>query len=206
LRRNGFKGKEEELFILVLIELSLSSNVLGFVKSLVKDVSSLASCFLNGSVDGRRVLLEDRQDHLGVDDGSPVVLHGGHAPDHEQALAEPVEGDPPSNEVSKVLNHREGSKDDPVGEPLGVVALDSGLQSPDRAVRWVGKANGVGEELSSKSKSQPGSHKRTNAIGNIDPLNSSVVLQNFEGVANHALLVERFSQLVLEGGHGSRHS
>jgi len=113
--RNGFEYKEEKLFILILVELSLSSNVLGFVKSLVKDVSSLASCLLNSSVDGRRMLLEDRQDHLGVDDGSSIVLHGGHAPDHEQALAEPVERNPSSNEVSEVLNNREGSKDDPVG-------------------------------------------------------------------------------------------
>ena len=52
--------KNDDLIVMVLVELSLSSNVLGFVKSLVKDVSSLASCFLNGSVDGRRVLLEDR--------------------------------------------------------------------------------------------------------------------------------------------------
>jgi hypothetical protein len=54
--------KNDDLFVMVLVELSLSSNVLGFVKSLVKDVSSLASSFLNDFVNGWGVLLEQRQD------------------------------------------------------------------------------------------------------------------------------------------------
>lgn len=196
----------EDLVIVVLVELSFSSNVLGFIKSFVKDVSSLASGFLNGPVDCWGMLLEHWQDDLGVDDGSSIVVHGGHAPDHEQALAQPVKGDPASDEVSKVLNYGESSKNDPVGEPLGIVALQGGLKGSDGAVSWVGKSNGVSQKLGSKSKSQPSGQKSSNAIGNVGPLNSSVILEDFEGVANHALLVERLAELVLEGGHRRRHS
>ena len=42
--------------------------------------------------------------------------------------------------TSEVLNHGESSKDDPVGEPLGVVVLHGGLQGPDGAVSWIGKS------------------------------------------------------------------
>ena len=36
---------------------------------------------------------------LGVDDGGSVVVHGRHAPDEEEALGEPVERHPASDEV-----------------------------------------------------------------------------------------------------------
>ncbi len=35
----------------------------------------------------------------GVDDLRSVVLHGRHAPDHEEALGEPVEGNPPNQDI-----------------------------------------------------------------------------------------------------------
>lgn len=36
---------------------------------------------------------------LGIDDSGAVVLHGSHAPDHEDTLGKPVERNPAGNEV-----------------------------------------------------------------------------------------------------------
>ena len=47
------------------------------------------------------MLQEDGTEGPGIDDLSPVVLHGGHAPDHEQALDQPVEGHPANQDTAK---------------------------------------------------------------------------------------------------------
>ena len=49
------------------------------------------------------MLQEDGTEGPGIDDLSPVVLHGGHAPDHEHALDQPVEGHPANQDISKEL-------------------------------------------------------------------------------------------------------
>ena len=74
-----------------------------------------------------------------IDDCSSIAVQRRHAPDQEGDLAEPVEGDPASDEVSEVLDDGEGGKYDPVGEPLGVVSFTLGLQSFDGTVGGVGK-------------------------------------------------------------------
>ena len=76
---------------------------------------------------------------LVIDDGSSIAIQRGHAPDQEGDLAEPVEGNPASDEVSEVFDDRESSEDHPVGEPLGVVRFALGLQSFNGAVGRVGK-------------------------------------------------------------------
>ena len=74
-----------------------------------------------------------------IDDGSSIAIQRGHAPYQEGDLAEPVEGNPASDEVSEVFDNREGSEDHPVGEPLGVVRFALGLKSFDGTVGRVGK-------------------------------------------------------------------
>ena len=74
-----------------------------------------------------------------INDGSSITVQRSHAPDQEGDLAEPVEGNPSSDEVSEVLDDGEGGEHDPVGEPLGVVRFTFGLQSFDRTVGRVGE-------------------------------------------------------------------
>ena len=80
---------------------------------------------------------------LVIDDGSSIAIQRGHAPDQEGDLAEPVEGNPASDEVSEVFDDRESSEDHPVGEPLGVVRFALGLQSFNGAVGRVGKPDNL---------------------------------------------------------------
>ena len=82
-----------------------------------------------------------------IDDGSSIAIQRGHAPDQEGDLAEPVEGNPASDEVSEVFDDRESSEDHPVGEPLRVVVFHRALQRLDRAVRGVDEAHNVGQQL-----------------------------------------------------------
>jgi len=112
-------------------------------------------------------VVEQGQDNLVIYDGSSIAIQRGHAPDQEGDLAEPVEGNPASDEVSEVFDNREGSEDHPVGEPLGVVRFALGLQSFDGAVGRVGKPNHVGKKLSSKSKSKPCSYQTNHSISNV---------------------------------------
>ena len=51
----------------------------------------------------------------------------------------PIDPYPAGDEVREVLQDGEGSKDHPVGQPLGVVALQLGLQGLDGTVGRVGK-------------------------------------------------------------------
>ena len=92
-----------------LVQLLLGSEIFCLLHGLVEDLSSFATSLLKGFVDGRGVLLEERQDNpgreiirqsekvfdadklLGVDDRGSVIFHGSHAPHHEQTLAQPVE-------------------------------------------------------------------------------------------------------------------
>jgi len=182
--------------LIILVQLLLGSVIFGLLHRLVKQISRLAAGLLQGGVDGGGMLLEEWEDYLGVDDSRAVVVDGGHAPDHEQALAEPIEGNPASNEVSEVFNDGEESEDHPVSEPLRVVSLHLGLQGHDGAVGRVDKTNGVGHQLPPEAKSQPGEGKANDSIGQVESLHSEVVLQHFEGVPNHSLLMDCFVELV----------
>ena len=85
--------------LIILVELLLSGVVLRLLHRLVEQVPGLVSRLSDGTVDGALVLPEQGQDHVGVDDLGPVALEGRHAPHQEDDLAQPVEGDPASDEV-----------------------------------------------------------------------------------------------------------
>jgi len=187
---------QDKYTLIILVQLLLGSVIFGLLHCLVEQVASLAASLLNGGVDGRGVLLEERQNYLGVDDSGAVVVDGSHAPDHEQALAQPVEGNPASNEVSEVLQDGEKGEDHPVCEPLGVVPLSLGLEGLDGAVGGVRKTDPVSHQLSSEAKGQPGDGEANDSIGKVEPLYSTVFLQDFERVPNHSLLVDGFVELV----------
>ena len=85
--------------LIILVKLLLSGVVLGLLHRLVEQVPGLVSRLSDCTVDGALVLPEQGQDHVGVDDLGPVALEGRHAPHQEDDLAQPVEGDPASDEV-----------------------------------------------------------------------------------------------------------
>ena len=124
----------------------------------------------------RKVPKKGKETLLGVDDIGSIGFNRGHAPDQEEAFGEPVERHldyivgqtssdeayPASNEVGKVLDNREEGEDDPVGEPLRVVALRSTLEGLDGAVGWVEESHSVGQQLKEKcSKRSSGKPKPT---------------------------------------------
>jgi len=78
-------------------------DLLGSLVHLVKQVTGLAGGFVDHAVKLRLVLQEGWTDDFCIDDGRAVVLDGRHAPDHEDALGQPVEGDPPGQNVGKKL-------------------------------------------------------------------------------------------------------
>ena len=47
------------------------------------------------------LLIMDDSPSPGIDDLRSVVLHGGHAPDHEEALHQPVEGHPANQDICR---------------------------------------------------------------------------------------------------------
>lgn len=80
---------------------------------------------------GRMMDLEDKVDHslvvadilkgLLVDNDRSIK--GWHAPNQESTFAQPIKWQPPNNEIGKRLQNGESGKNDPVNEPLGVVAF-----------------------------------------------------------------------------------
>ena len=82
------------------------------------------------------MLEEVGPDDAVVDDGG--ALEGGHAPQEEGALHEPVHGDPPDEGVGEELSDGEDGEDDPVHQPLRVVRLGARLQGLDRPGREQG--------------------------------------------------------------------
>lgn len=66
---------------------------------------------------------EIRADDFLVHHDASIVLDRSHAPDEEGALDEPVEGDDLADVQREEFNDGEASEDDPVGQPLRVVAL-----------------------------------------------------------------------------------
>ena len=85
--------------LIILVELLLCGVVLRLLHCLVEQVTGLVSRLGDCTVDGALVLPEQGQDYVGVDDLGPVALEGRHAPHQEDDLAQPVEGDPASDEV-----------------------------------------------------------------------------------------------------------
>lgn len=64
-----------------------------------------------------------RTDDFVVHDDTAVVFDRGHAPDEEDALQKPVEGNNFGDVQREELDGREHGKDDPVGQPLGVIGF-----------------------------------------------------------------------------------
>ena len=162
----------------------------------------------------------DKETLLGIDDVGAIGFDWSHAPDQEKAFGEPVErhlgekrlgnqslllsrqSHPAGDEISKVLDDGEEGKDDPVGEPLRVVALRSTLEGLDGAVGWVEESHSVGQQLnekmfqkvtrtrktktnlSSKSKSEPQDNDASKSVGDVQSLHPGVILQHFERVSN----------------------
>lgn len=89
-----------------------------------------------------------------VHDHAAVVLDGGHAPDEEDALQEPVEGNNFANVKREELDGREHGEDDPVSEPLGVIGFVFCFDGLHRDVSWISDADDVAEDLSSISEGE----------------------------------------------------
>ena len=77
----------------------LCGVVLGLFHCLIEEVAGLVPCLGDGAVNGAVVLPEQGQDDARVDDLGAVALEGRHAPDQEEHLAQPVEGNPAGDEV-----------------------------------------------------------------------------------------------------------
>jgi len=173
------------------------SDLFGRLVHFIEQISGLAGGLVDNAVQLGLVLEEEGTDNLGIDDIGSVELDGSHAPDHEDALGQPVEWHPPGQNVCEELKDREESEDDPVGEPLGVIGLAAGLQGLDRTVGRVHKPNSVCEQLSSKSHSQPQNDQSNTPIGYVESLNSSLGFSFLHKVINGPRLSKELGQLVL---------
>ena len=90
-------------------------------------------------------------------------LQGGHAPEEEDTLEEPVKGDPSDQQVWEELQDWEKCEYDPVHEPLRVVVLGAALQGLDRAVGGVNESDEVAQQLGAEAEHQPQGHKGNHA-------------------------------------------
>ena len=125
----------------------MSSHVLGLLGEPVQEAASLTLGIGQDLVDVTLVLEEEGQNQLGVDDVSSVVLDRREAPAEEDALGEPVEGEPADSGVGEGLEDGEEGKDDPVDQPAGLVVLVEALQGLDGAVGGVDESNSECQEL-----------------------------------------------------------
>ena len=132
---------------LVLVELMLGSHVLGLLSEPAHVAARLILGLGQDLVDVTLVLVEEGENHLGVDDGGSVGLDRCEAPAEEEALGEPVEGEPADSGVGEVLDDGEEGEDDPVDQPAGLVVLVRALQGLDGAVGRVGEPYSHGQEL-----------------------------------------------------------
>jgi len=111
--------------------------------------------FSRGVVLGRLELSEVREevgsDELVVDELGSVEAPGKEAPDEEDALEEPVEGDEGDQEVGEELDDAQRREHHPVGQPEGVVVLVPALDGQDGAVGRVRETHAVGDQLGTEA-------------------------------------------------------
>jgi len=187
------------------VELVLCGDVLGLLHGLLEDLAGLVLRLVHHVVDERLVLVEEGQDDAVVDHAGPVGLERGHAPDEEETLAEPVEGDPANQEVGEELEEGEEGEDNPVGQPLGVVLLHLGLQRLDGGISRVDKPDHVTQQLRPVPKHEPEGDDGDHAVRDVQPLHPGLVLQELQSVRHLSWLVQQLLQLVLIGRHDGGH-
>jgi len=85
----------------------------------------------------------------GVEDNLSTAESGQSEPKQENELKGEVEGEPIDN-VDKALSNGEEGKDDPVGQPLGVILLACSEQSVQGIVSRNDEASDVGEKLAAE--------------------------------------------------------
>lgn len=128
------------------------------------------------------VFLEVWQDDLVVHDGRSVVLNWHHAPDEEDALQQPVEGDDLHQEEGEMLEHRQNTVDDPVGEPSGVVLLCAGFDRFHGNVRRICHANGITQDLCGIAEGQIENHYGNTTQENVQPRNAGFLFGQLESL------------------------
>lgn len=126
------------------------------------------------------VFLEVWQDDLVVHDGRSVVFDWHHAPDEEDALQQPVEGNNLHQEEGEVLEHRQDTVDDPVGEPSGVVLLCAGFDRFHGNVRRISHSNGVTQDLCGIAEGQIENHNGNTTQENVHPRDAGFLFGQLE--------------------------
>jgi len=153
---------------------------------LVSDQAGDLLALIDDPVDGGLVGPEPWQDDGAIDLlGS---LEGRHAPDEEDALGEPVEGDPAHQDVGEKLQDGEASEDHPVHQPLRVVILVPALQGLDRAVSGVEEADEVAQQGRAVAEHQPTGGEADETVGQVVLLDAHLALQHGQVVVHCGVL------------------
>lgn len=90
---------------------------------------------------------EIRSNDFVVHDDTAVVFDWSHAPDEEEALQEPVEGNNFGDVKREEFKNGETGEDDPIGQPFCVIGLVFGFDGFHGNVGWVGDSDDVAENL-----------------------------------------------------------
>lgn len=150
--------------------------MLGTVNDVFDGVLCLAQRGVNLAVVGEEEAL----------DVVPVEVHGAivdgaEAPDEEDNLSEPVEGEPTEEPSAEEVKEAEERKDYPVCEPLHVVVRLMCLQGGDGLVGGVDEADQVADQLGKVPEDHVEGEEAKDALSDVDPLDAGERL-NLGGV------------------------
>ncbi|KAJ8544251.1 hypothetical protein ON010_g12017 [Phytophthora cinnamomi] len=156
-------------------------NVAAALLGLLLDLGGHALGSLLAALE-RRVDLAHVRGHLGdVDiDVKRAAPHlGGRvvAPDEEGDLEEEVEGDPREHEVRDGLREVEEGVDDPVGEPLGVVARAGRVDGLERHVGRVDEAHEAHHQLLAAHHEQQDARQQRAHAEDVELVHARLLLQ-----------------------------
>jgi len=101
------------------------------------------------------VLEEVRPHNAIVQNDGAIEVSGDHQPDQEEALQQPIERNPPGDEVHEEFKNREDSEDHPVGEPLLIVVGSRSLDGMDGHIGWIRETDDITDELPGEAERKP---------------------------------------------------
>lgn len=125
-----------------------------------------------GGLEGSQVGQESRADELVVDELRSVEPAGQEAPDEDDGLEQPVEGDQGQDKIREEFNEAEASKNHPVGQPDGIVLLVPTLDGQYGCVGGVCESDSVADQLGAVSYDDHGTEEEGRTQYNLPPLDA----------------------------------